>query len=405
MLKLAFTAPFPIEILKPEIQLNRSIQSHPASWIQVLSAELASVEQIDLHLVIPHVAVPRDQTIRKGRITYHVIKTSPPGTCRGYGLSSSYGLFALPVIRMIRRLKVIGPDIVHGHGTEGPFSLAAVHSGFPNIVSMQGIITEIVKSEPSMYFKIAGYLERHTLRRAMAINTKTAFSEFFAKSITPQTPRFFIEAPIHAHYWTRSVPDPARNVFFVGSIIKRKGIEEWIKAFSFLSQKWEGLRGYVIGTGPVEYIHQLKEMLSSMPGGSRIEFTGQLMREEIVRLFSKGGIFCLPSYIENSPNTVMEAMAAGLPVVATDVGNLRLMVEDRKSGFLVQHCTVAPLVDAISGILGDQDLHFHFGHRGREIAAGRWNPKMVAQKHLDMYDSVLDSIPKGFSQHYPMTRS
>ena len=392
MLKLAFTAPFPVEILKPAIKLTRPILSHPASWIQVISKELSKNKDIDLHLLTCNVAAAKDQIIKDGRITYHIFKSSLPGFKRGYGLSSAYTLFALPIVKMIRRLKSLRPDVVHGHGTEGPFSLTAVFSGFPNIVSLQGIITEIVKISPSLEYIITGYLERYTLRRAMAINAKTKVSENFAKLISPRSTRYFIEASIDNIYWDRPIPGPARNIFFVGSIIKRKGIEEWINAFSFLSERWPDIKGYLVGSGPDKYVAYLKHLIASKPMNLQIEFTGQLKREEIVQLFSKGGIFCLPSYVENSPNTIMEAMAAGLPVVATDVGNVSQMVEHQNNGLLVETCSVDGIKDALSVLLTNLELYTRAARLGREIASQRWKPSIIAQKHLAMYDELLRSI-------------
>jgi glycosyltransferase involved in cell wall biosynthesis len=315
-----------------------------------------------------------------------------PGFQRGYGLSSAYTLFALPIAKMIRRLKSVRPDVVHGHGTEGPFSLTAVLSGFPNIVSLQGIVTEIVKISPSLEYSITGYLERYTLRRAMAINAKTKVSENFAKLISPRSTRYFIEASIDNIYWDRPIPGPARNIFFVGSIIKRKGIEEWINAFSLLSERWPDIKGYLVGSGHDRYVAYLKHIIASKPVKLQIEFTGQLKREEIVQLFSKGGIFCLPSYVENSPNTIMEAMAAGLPVVATDVGNVSQMVEHQNNGLLVETCSVDGIKEALSVLLTNLELYTRAARLGREIASQRWKPSIIAQKHLAMYDELLRSI-------------
>ena len=392
MLRIAFTAPFPVEILKPDIALTKNIQSHPSSWIQVLSRELCNNENIDLHLVTVSSAVPKDQTIKKANITYHVLKTSLPGVSSGLGFSSCYFLFLLPVFLMVRRLREIKPDVVHGHGTEGPFSLAAVYSGCRNVVSIQGIITEIVKIAPSMRNKIIQYLERHTLKKAIAINPKTEFSIIFVSRVNPQARIYFIEAPINHIFWQNHISPPTRNLFFVGSLIKRKGVEEWLNAFGLLAKHFEDLRGYIVGSGNTNYEGMLKALVDSRALNGRIEFTGMLKNEKIVELFSKGGVFCLPSYMENSPNTVMEAMAAGLPVVVTKVGNLDRMVEDGQSGFLVERQNVHAITHAVLNIFNNPDFHIRLGQRGRQIASKRWKPDIIAEKHIEMYKDLISPI-------------
>ena len=393
-INIAFTAPFPIEILEPEIKLTRPVQSHPASWIQVLANELSKYEKINIHILTINAALKRDQVIKKGRITYHVLRTSLPFARRSYGLTSSYTLFALPCIKLIQKLKMIRPDIVHGHGTEGPYALAAVYSGIPNIVSIQGIITEIMKSAPSFEYMITAYLERHTLRRAMAINTKTVYSASFADTITPGTRQYFIEAPINSIYWERPIPSPARNIFFVGTLIKRKGIEELIRAVFNLAERWPDLKCFIIGTGNESYVDYLKQLVASFPREVSIEFLGQLKSPEIAALFSRGGVFCLPSYIENSPNTVMEAMAAGLPTVVTDVGNLRNMIKDQKSGLLIQTHSVTSIQSALAAFFLDFNFHTEAGQLGRKIASRRWRADIIAEKHLEMYRDLLSSQKK-----------
>jgi glycosyltransferase involved in cell wall biosynthesis len=123
-----------------------------------------------------------------------------------------------------------------------------------------------------------------------------------------------------------------------------------------------------------------------------VEFTGMLKNEEIVEIFSKGGVFCLPSYIENTPNTVMEAMAAGLPVVATKVGNLVRMVADGESGFLDDKQDLQGIRDALLKVFNNPDSHDRLGRRGREIASKRWKPGIIAQKHVAMYKDLMGAI-------------
>ena len=389
MLRIAFTAPFPIEILKPDIILSRPTESHPSSWIQVLSKELSKNKEIALHIVTVSPIVPKSQIIEKDNITYHILKTSLPRVNSSLLMGSCYFLFLLPVFRIIHRIKQIKPDIVHGHGTEGPFSLAAVYSGFRNVVSIQGIISEVVKVCPTMRWRIIKHIEQHTIRKAKAINAKTEFSVSFIKGINSDAQIYFIEPSIKDVYWKSPIPPPAKNLFFVGSLIERKGIREWIEAVSILAKRFKDLKGYIIGWGNSNYEGMLKDMVNDRGLNGRIKFTGKLESDEIVELFSKGGVFCLPSHMENCPNSVMEAMAAGLPVVATKVGNVGRMVKDGESGFLVDKQNIPHTTDALSSIFKNPNLHNQMGQRGREIASKRWKPALIAEKHMEMYQDLI----------------
>ena len=82
-------------------------------------------------------------------------------------------------------------------------------------------------------------------------------------------------------------------------------------------------------------------------------------------------------------------MAAGLPVVATDVGSVRDIVQDNKSGFLVEKKNVNELVEKTSILIKDRILYNIFANNGRDIASERWKPAIIAKKHITMYNELL----------------
>jgi glycosyltransferase involved in cell wall biosynthesis len=175
----------------------------------------------------------------------------------------------------------------------------------------------------------------------------------------------------------------------VGNIVKRKGIEEFIRSYVILKSEFKDLRGYVIGKGSEKYIKTLADWIRMSGFVDDLNFPGQIRHEEIVELYSNGGVFCLPSYTENCPNAVMEAMAAGLPVVASRVGDVGNIVACRNSGILVERKNIDALVDAISVLLREKELFLTYGKRGRGIANARWRPEIIAQKHIEMYKDIL----------------
>ena len=120
-----------------------------------------------------------------------------------------------------------------------------------------------------------------------------------------------------------------------------------------------------------------------------LTLTGHIPYGKIIKLYQSGGIFCLSSHVENSPNALMEAMAVGLPVVATDVGSVRDIVEDNKSGFLVEKKNVNDLAEKTSILIKDRLLYNTFAKNGREIAAKRWKPALIAKKHIAMYNELI----------------
>lgn len=384
MIKVVFTCPFLVETLQPELVLTKEIKKRrPNSWIQILSKKLGKCPDIDLHMVTISLAVDEDQVIRKDNITYHVLNVNLPLINRG--------LFIYPFVRMVREIRRIRPDIVHGHGTEGPFSLAAVYSGYPNVVSLQGIITEIIKTEPLLKYRLIRVLEQHTLRKARAINPKTQFSVNFVRGLLGNTGNtYLIEPPIDEIFWEHDLPPRSRQLFFVGTLIKRKGIEDWLTVLSLLKKDFPDITGFVIGIGEAGYEQQLRKFAAGLGIESSLFFKGLADHREISTLYAGGGAFCLPTYADNSPNSLMEAMAAGLPVVASDVGEIKNLIAHGSNGFVLPAGDIDGFYTALKRIYSDASFFVSAGKESRRIASSRWLPDTIAEKHVEMYRQVID---------------
>ncbi len=392
MIKIAFCAPFPVEALKPEVKLkDPDLKLHPCSWIKALSEKLSENGEVELHIITASHNLTCDQVIKRNHITYHLMESSlPRWTKRFIKLSDSSSLWIRPLLKFRREIQRIAPDIVHGHGTEGYFSLTAVYSGYPNVISIQGIIAEVFKEEPSLRSRLVRHVEAHTVRKAKFINIKNNIAKFFVDYLSANSDKFFIEAAINEIFWSKPQPDFARNIFFVGSLIKRKGIEEFIRCYIKLKSDFSDLQGYVIGDGTDERKEFYTRIAKEAGSSEDLFFKGQLAHEKIVDIYSRGGVFCLTSHVEASSNAVMEAMAAGLPVVAMNVGDVQHRVENGTSGFLVEKKSVPGMVKSVAMLLGNESLHRSFGRKGREIASSRWKPDIIARKHMDMYSRVLE---------------
>jgi glycosyltransferase involved in cell wall biosynthesis len=87
---------------------------------------------------------------------------------------------------------------------------------------------------------------------------------------------------------------------------------------------------------------------------------------------------------------VSEAMAASVPVITSNRCGMPYMVEDDKSGYLIEPNDGAQIVDRLNRVLGDANLRRSLGARGREIARARFHPHEVARKTLRAYQSVIE---------------
>ncbi len=126
---------------------------------------------------------------------------------------------------------------------------------------------------------------------------------------------------------------------------------------------------------------------------SRIPFNvhqlGKLNSEnEIVMAYNSADVYVAPSLEDNLPNTVMEAMACGVPVVAFNVGGIPDLVDDGENGILVELKSSEELAKAIGKILVDEELNKKFSLAARQKILNNFDQQIVAAKYYDLYKSI-----------------
>ncbi|WP_437587717.1 glycosyltransferase [Sorangium sp. So ce1000] len=119
----------------------------------------------------------------------------------------------------------------------------------------------------------------------------------------------------------------------------------------------------------------------------RVLFAGE--RHDVPALLAALDVFALPSLSEGLPLALLEAMAAGLPAVATDVGGVSTALVDRETGFLVPSDEVAPLAARLSELHADPGRAAKMGRRGRVLALRRYSAVRMAERYMDLYALLL----------------
>jgi len=169
-----------------------------------------------------------------------------------------------------------------------------------------------------------------------------------------------------------------RTALFIGWVIPTKGIAELVEAWSHLKpQEW---RLQIVGPGDVSYHQELIERFRPR----RVEFLGELPHVQAMERMAACDLFVLPSYTEGFPNVVLEAMALGKAIVATDVGAIPEMLE-AKCGLLVKPKDVESLITALQSLLNDVNLRAELGSRARERALANYSIDAVFARYMTLW--------------------
>jgi glycosyltransferase involved in cell wall biosynthesis len=182
-----------------------------------------------------------------------------------------------------------------------------------------------------------------------------------------------------------SIPLDAPLVAEVGRLCDVKGQRELIEAVARLP----GARAVLVGADLEQgglYEESLRQRAEELGVADRVVFAGY--RDDAARVVAAADVFALPSWTEGLPLVVLEAMALGRPVVATNVGGTPELVADGETGLLVPPRDVDALTAALRRVLDDEGLRRKLGEAGRRRVAERFSLEAMTREVLAVYDEV-----------------
>ncbi|MCP4787263.1 MAG: glycosyltransferase [Fuerstiella sp.] len=180
------------------------------------------------------------------------------------------------------------------------------------------------------------------------------------------------------------LPADARVIGFVGRLAPQKCLSDLVWAIQLLYQVIDNVYLVLVGKGPVR--DQLAELAQSFGCRDRIIFLGH--RTDAASLTRQFDVFCLPSSFEGMSNSMMEAMASAVPVVASDIPSNRELVEHEQTGLLFNHGDGAAIMMALKRVLESAELAERLGTAGFNLIAERHSIEQMVQRHVDLYQDV-----------------
>jgi phosphatidylinositol alpha-mannosyltransferase len=188
--------------------------------------------------------------------------------------------------------------------------------------------------------------------------------------------------------------DGTLNILFVGRFEERKGLIHLLKAYHRLRKRKVDARLQVVGAGPKEREYR---RFVGLRGIRDVEWLGRVNDEDKVRYFASADIYCAPNTGQESFGIVLlEAMAAGVPIVASDIHGFKKVVERNVQGLLVEPRNPRALAAALYSLARDPDLRHEMGDAGR-ARAPEFTWDRVTEQIVDFYyetrERVLTNTP------------
>lgn len=172
----------------------------------------------------------------------------------------------------------------------------------------------------------------------------------------------------------------------VARLVWFKGLDVLIDALALLAPRQPGARLAIVGAGPLRA--DLERRAQALGVGDRVTFTGE--RRDVPQLLAAADVFALTSVSEGMPISILEAMASGLPVAATDVGGVGELVQDGETGLLTRPRDPAAFAAALESLSADPALRERMGARGRARAEAEFTGSAMTDRTAALYAQALE---------------
>ncbi|HIF02557.1 MAG TPA: glycosyltransferase family 1 protein [Nitrospinaceae bacterium] len=184
--------------------------------------------------------------------------------------------------------------------------------------------------------------------------------------------------------------DGTINILFVGRIARVRRIEILLQAVAKLSIPYQlilvGGEEKTSSMSKSGYLNELKNLCKTLNINDHVTFVGSIPQDELSNWYSKGDIFVYPSLYENFGQPILEAAAAGLPIISTPVGVAREIIIDNETGFLFNGDD-QELASRITQ-LSDQSLRIKMGKSLREKVRSLYGWEKIIKQYLGLYHSL-----------------
>jgi len=304
-------------------------------------------------------------------------------------------------LRLVREKK---PDILHAHWILPNGYIAGMVSrltGVPLLIQLHG--SDVFVAEKNALFRSmaraaasrAGYIlspSPDLTRRLGDIGVEPSKIGLVPNTVEADFSGNVRPSDVERLKRKLGIPDDRTIVLAMGRMVHVKGFPYLLEAFRRVVRERKDVVLVLAGGGIL--FDELRERVDSMGIGERVVMPGAVMRDEVPVYFRMADIFVIPSVrhesgaVDGLPVVVPEAMAAGLPIVGSDLSGIPVLVRNGKNGILVGERDVEGMAAAITRLVGDSGLRRRFGEYSRRIIKEKVNYGTVAEYISYLYGEI-----------------
>lgn len=413
-----------VNVPLPEVSILMTKKPSPfGGWLVNAADEISRKKDFKLTIVFPNKEFAVTKKFEGQTIDYY---TFPLIEKKQDKLSDKY-CFIKNII------KIVQPDLVHIFGTEYAHSLIGVNVcnsiGIKNIVSIQGLtsiishhymanlpakvqkrftLRDFLKRDNLIFqqkkFAKRGKLEVETIKKTKHIIGRTTFDKVCTSQINQTAQYHFcneiLREAFYSDQWDLNRCEK-HSIFTSQGSYPLKGVHFILEAMPLILNKFPKAVLYVAGHDIVEnetlkqklksssYAKYLRTLIKNNNLESKVIFTGPLDEHKMKQRYLSANVFVCPSSIENSPNSLSEAMILGVPSVVSHVGGVPDMIKHNKEGFIYQADAHYMLAHYISEMFEKESLVKAFSKNAREKALKTHDKNSNTIRLIEIYKDVV----------------
>jgi len=332
----------------------------------------------------------------------------PQGVIKGFPAKEAFGFgYSLPMRHEISGHKPAEFDVVHQHGIWTGISLITSQwrkiTGLPTVVTPHGALDQWALKKSSWKKHIASFLYEYDNLQTSCLHALSAREAESFRSYGLNSPIAVIPNGI-SESWIRAKTDPtsfrhkfgidldARILLFLGRITPKKGLPLLLRSMAELRNELNGWRLVIAGADEFGHQREVNSLVSELQIQDCVQIIGSVFDQDKRNAFSAASLFVLPSYSEGSPMVVLEALGAGVPVIATQASPWEELVT-KNCGWWPP-IDEAALVDALGEALAKNEFELEImGAAGKGLVQDNYLWTEIAQKTVQLYEWLMSIGP------------
>lgn len=302
-----------------------------------------------------------------------------------------------PITFIMHGLMKMNADVVHAHSyiflTSNQVALNKKLTGLPFLLHLHGgidfsIPTNNLSTSLKFHFKkiYDHTLGRWTIQLADTVASVSKIDLELAEKLwnLNSNKLQWIPNAIKIDDFTRNYNN-SLNVIFIGRLEPWKGIEVFLEVAKLIKKKRDDVNFSIVGDGSLRnYVETTAHSLNG-------KIFGLVPHERIPNILSEASILVLPSYTEGLPTVCLEALAAEVPIVASNVGGISEVVLDGETGYLVPPANIQLFAEKVLRLLANENLRNRMGGRGRSLVEQFYTWRKVVEKTEKIYEKIGES--------------